>query len=78
MVAVGERFNAIPFDIENTFWSHRGELCTFDVMVEEFGLATPPMLRLATMVRAADTGRLDLSSGSAGIAGGVARTVADV
>ena len=60
VVAVGERFNAVPFDIENVFWSHRGELCTFDVMVEEFGLATPPMLRLATMVRAADTGRLDL------------------
>ena len=56
VVAVGERFDAIPFDIENMFWSHRGELCTFDVMVEEFGLATPPLLRLATMVRAADTG----------------------
>ena len=24
------------------FWSHRGEPCTFDVMIEEFGLATPP------------------------------------
>ena len=55
VVAVGERFNAAPFDIENVFWSHRGELCTFDVMVEEFGLATPPLLRLATMVRAAET-----------------------
>src|SRR4051794_35362547 len=53
VVAVGERFNAVPFDIENVFWSHRGELCTFDVMIEEFGLATPPLLRLATMVRAA-------------------------
>ena len=67
VVAVGERFDAIPFDIENVFWSHRGELCTFDVMVEEFGLATPPMLRLATMVRAADTGRLDLSPEAPGL-----------
>jgi rhodanese-related sulfurtransferase len=65
--AVGERFNAAPFDIENTFWSHRGELCTFDVMIEEFGLATPPLLRLATMVRAADTGRLDLSPEAPGL-----------
>jgi rhodanese-related sulfurtransferase len=65
--AVGERFNAVPFDIENVFWSHRGERCTFDVMVEEFGLATPPMLRLATMVRAADTGRLDLSPEAPGL-----------
>ena len=47
VVGVGERFNAAPFDIENVFWSHRGELCTFDVMIEEFGLATPPLLRLA-------------------------------
>jgi rhodanese-related sulfurtransferase len=58
---VAERFDATPFDIENVFWSHRGELCTFDVMVKEFGLSTPPVERLATMVRAADTGRVDLS-----------------
>ena len=67
VVAVGERFNAVPFDIENVFWSHRGELCTFDVMIEEFGLATPPLLRLATMVRAADTGRLDLAPEAPGL-----------
>ncbi|HEV7877269.1 sulfurtransferase/chromate resistance protein [Bradyrhizobium sp.] len=67
VIAVGERFNAVPFDIENVFWSHRGELCTFDVMIEEFGLATPPLLRLATMVRAADTGRLDLSPEAPGL-----------
>jgi rhodanese-related sulfurtransferase len=65
--AVAERFNATPFDIENVFWSHRGERCTFDVMIEEFGLATPPLLRLATMVRAADTGRLDLSPEAPGL-----------
>jgi rhodanese-related sulfurtransferase len=67
VVAVGERFNAVPFDIENVFWSHRGELCTFDVMIEEFGLATPPLLRLATIVRAADTARLDLSPEAPGL-----------
>jgi len=67
VIAVGERFNAAPFDIENVFWSHRGELCTFDVMIEEFGLATAPLLRLATMVRAADTARLDLSPEAPGL-----------
>jgi rhodanese-related sulfurtransferase len=65
--AVAERFEATPFDIENVFWSHRGELCTFDVMVKEFGLSTPPMERLATMVRAADTARLDLSPEAPGL-----------
>ena len=65
--AVAERFEATPFDIENVYWSHRGELCTFDVMVKEFGLSTPPMERLATMVRAADTARLDLSPEAPGL-----------
>ncbi len=37
---VADRFNATAFDIEDTFWSHRGDNCTFDVMIEEFGLAT--------------------------------------
>jgi rhodanese-related sulfurtransferase len=65
--AVADRFEATPFDIENIFWSHRGELCTFDVMVKEFGLSTPPMERLAMMVRAADTARLDLSPEAPGL-----------
>jgi hypothetical protein len=26
VVAVGERFSAVPFDIQNVFWSHRGDL----------------------------------------------------
>ena len=47
-------------------------------MLEEFGLATPPLLRLATIVRGADTGRLDLVAGSARAARGFARPVADV
>jgi rhodanese-related sulfurtransferase len=65
--AVADRFEAAPFDIEHVFWSHRGGLCTFDVMVQEFGLSTPPLERLATMVRAADTARLDLSPEAPGL-----------
>jgi rhodanese-related sulfurtransferase len=65
--AVAERFEATPLDIENVFWSHRGELCTFDVMIKEFGLSTPPLERLPTMVRAADTARLDLSPEAPGL-----------
>lgn len=67
VLAVGERFGATPFDIEDVFWSHRDELCTFDVMIEEFGLASEPLLRLARIVRAADTARLDLAPEAAGL-----------
>jgi rhodanese-related sulfurtransferase len=67
VAAVAERFGATPFDIENVFWSHRGEACTFDVMVEEFGLATEPLTRLAAIVRGADTHRFDLAPQAAGL-----------
>jgi hypothetical protein len=49
-------------------WIHRGDLCTFDVMVEELGLAAEPALvRLATIVRGADTARPDLAPQAAGL-----------
>jgi rhodanese-related sulfurtransferase len=67
VVDVAERFNATPFDVEDVFWSHRGELCTFDVMVKEFGLSAPALDRLATIVRGADTARLDLSPEAPGL-----------
>lgn len=65
--AVAQRFDATPFDVEGVFWSHRDELCTFDVMVSEFGLASDALNRLATIVRAADTSRLDLAPEAAGL-----------
>ena len=80
VVMVGERFSATPFDIEDTFWSHRGEKCTFDTMIEEFGLATEPLQRLALIVRGADTARLDLAPEAPGLMAaslGLSRMYAD-
>ena len=68
--AVAERFGAEPFDVEGARFGHRGpggERCTFDAMLEEFGLATPALERLATVVRAADTDRHDLAPEAAGL-----------
>lgn len=65
--AVAERFGATPFDIEGVVWSHRGDLCTFDVMLEAFGLQSEPLLRLARIVRGADTDRLNLAPEAAGL-----------
>lgn len=67
VVGVAERYNAAPFDIENVYWSHRGELCTFDVMLAEFGLSIPALDRLAVIVRGADTAKLDLAPEAAGL-----------
>jgi hypothetical protein len=38
VTAVADRFKATPFDVVGAFGSDRGDKCTFDVMIEEFGL----------------------------------------
>ena len=65
--AVAESFSATPFDIEGVFWSHRGETCTFDTMLAEFGLQSTALDRLATIVRGADTARPDLAPQAPGL-----------
>jgi rhodanese-related sulfurtransferase len=65
--SVAERFNGAPFDIEGVFWSHRGERCTFDTILDELGLQTAPLVKLGTIVRAADTDQLDLAPEAAGL-----------
>lgn len=64
------QLGAEPFDIvaDTVFWTHRGEQCTFDAMVDAFGLgAFEPLAYLATIVRGADTDRLDLVPEAAGL-----------
>jgi len=80
VLGVADRFNATPFDVEDVFWSHRGETCTFDTMVQELGLETPALSQLAKIVRAADTARLDLVPEAAGLLAaslGLSRMYAD-
>lgn len=67
VLPVAERFGAAPFDIDGVLWSHRGPACTFDTMIEELGLKSGPLLQLATIVRGADTARLDLAPQAAGL-----------
>jgi rhodanese-related sulfurtransferase len=65
---VAERFSATPFDVDGVEWSHRGENCTFDMMVQAFGLSgVRALARLALIVRGADTDRPDLTPQSAGL-----------
>jgi rhodanese-related sulfurtransferase len=81
VAGVGERLDAAPFDVEGVYWSHRGEKCTFDVMVEELGLAGLPALeRLALIVRGADTARPEIAPQAAGLLAvslGLSRMYAD-
>ncbi len=67
VAAVAERFGAIPYDIEGVTYSHRGPLCSFDALLDDFGLRTPPLDRLSLVVRGADTDRHDLAPQAAGL-----------
>src|SRR5262249_28427714 len=67
VAGIAERFHAAPFDVDGVFWSHRGERCSFDTMIEELGLGSPALERLATIVRGADTARMDLAPEAAGL-----------
>jgi rhodanese-related sulfurtransferase len=67
VAGTGALLGAMPYDIEGVFWSHRDDRCTFDAMIAEFGLSIPALDRLATIVRAADTARLDLAAEAAGL-----------
>jgi len=59
---------ATPYDVPGVRFTHRGERCSFDALLEDFGLSEPSLDRLATIVRGADTGRPELAPESAGLA----------
>ena len=67
VIDVSVRFNATSFDTPEAQWTHNGELCTFDSMIAGFGLDIPALRKLALVVRAADTNRLELASEAAGL-----------
>jgi rhodanese-related sulfurtransferase len=67
VMAVAERFDAVPFDVEDAAFSHRGENCTFDAILDDLSLHTEALDRLALVVRAADTDRHDLVPQAAGL-----------
>ena len=55
VLAVANRFDATPFDVEGAALGHQGTACTFDAMISTFGLSHLALERLADVVRAADT-----------------------
>jgi hypothetical protein len=67
VLEVAEREGAIPYDIPGVKFSHDGELCSFDAFLARYRLDDPALQQLATIVRGADTSRLDLTPQSAGL-----------
>jgi hypothetical protein len=65
--AVAKETDAIPYDVPGVELSHVGDLCSFDAFLSKYHLDDPALHQLATIVRGADTSRLDLTPQSAGL-----------
>ena len=45
---------AIPYDVPNVELGHKDSKCSFESIIEKYGLTDPALLRLAKIVHAAD------------------------
>ncbi|HEU4788015.1 MAG TPA: chromate resistance protein ChrB domain-containing protein [Gemmatimonadaceae bacterium] len=59
--------HATPFDVEGVELTHDGPRCSFDAFLEKYGLEDDALRTIATIVRGADTARLDLAPQAAGL-----------
>lgn len=67
VLQVAAATGATPYDIPGVEMSHVGERCSFDAFIAKHELTDPALQQLATIVRGADTSRLDLAPQSAGL-----------
>jgi len=68
--AAAEREGATPFDTEGATLGHRDGMCSFETIIEDYGLAArdPALTRLAAIVHGADVGAdVDLVPESRGL-----------
>ncbi len=67
VLRVAQEVGATPYDVPGVEMGHVGELCSFDAFLAKYRLNDPALQKLATIVRGADTSRLDLTPQSAGL-----------
>jgi hypothetical protein len=61
------RESAIPFDVPNVELGHHGDRCSFDAIIDKHDLTDPALLRLADIIRGADTSNRNITPESAGL-----------
>jgi hypothetical protein len=67
VLEMAEKEGAIPFDTPGAELHHRGDMCTFDVIIKDYELTDKALLRMARVVNAADTDNLDSDPIAAGL-----------
>jgi hypothetical protein len=64
---VARQSDAVPYDVEGVELSHEGPLCSFDAFLAKYQLQDASLADLASIVRGADTDRLDTAPQCAGL-----------
>ncbi|MFP4891562.1 chromate resistance protein ChrB domain-containing protein [Paraburkholderia sp. EG304] len=67
VMRLAQQTGAIPFDVPDVELGHHGELCSFDAFLQKYQLDEPALIRLARIVRGADTSRLGLAPEATGL-----------
>jgi hypothetical protein len=68
VLATAERTGAISFDAPGARYTHRDGLCSFEVLIADYGLTDPPLERIAQIVHGADIEKgIDTTPESAGL-----------
>jgi len=67
VMQVAVETGGVPYDVPDVELGHAGELCSFDAFIKKYHLTDPALQKLAVIVRAADTDRLDLAPQAAGL-----------
>ena len=67
VIEEAKKIDAIPYDIAGVEYTHYGDECTFDYIVKKHGISDEAIVRIARIVRGADTNRFDLAPQAAGL-----------
>jgi hypothetical protein len=64
---VAREAEAIPYDVEGVELTHDGPLCSFDAFLKKYQVDDPALAAMASIVRGADTDRLETAPQCAGL-----------
>lgn len=67
VIVTSKKIKAIPFDVPDVEYTHYDDQCTFDYFLKKHKLQDAALLKMAVIVRGADTDRHDLATQSSGL-----------
>jgi len=67
VLEIAQQEGAIPFDTPSAELHHQEDLCTFDVIIKKYNLTDKALLRMAKIINAADTNRMENDPIAAGL-----------